>query len=419
MAAHAKKFSPSGAHRDIACPGRANACANIPRKPSSPYAMEGTIVHQLGGTCLKYDKDPKEYKGWWGWNSADGRIDVMQKVKPVKAVKSDMIKQIDDKMIEDVSWYVNAVQKSKAEMPGAIFKVEEKLDLTWLLPGVFGTGDHIILQPLVKAIIDDYKNGANFVEVENNTQLKMYGLMALGPDNPLMVEDVVLRLTQPNDFTSGLHPVREWAISAKDLYEWGYDVLKPAYDASLKPDAPLIAGSWCKWCDNDANCPELRKSSVENMFGKSVAVNEPIPPMLNAAEMTSIELDRCLELTDMMDVFIKAVKVEAQTRLEAGHAQAPTAFKMIEGKLGNNAWLSPETVSAALGSYLTRAECYDAKIKTPAKVKAALKAKGHKPKAIDAMLKPLLKTRKPGKPSMVSINHKKPALAPLSKRMFE
>jgi hypothetical protein len=380
--------------------------------------MEGTIVHQLGGTCLKYDKDPSFYKGWWGWNSADGKIDVMQKTKPVKSVKSDMVKQIDDKMIESITWYLDAVRKSQAQMPEAIFKVEEKLDLTWLLPGVFGTGDSLILQPLGRGIVDDYKNGTTFVEVEDNTQLKMYGLAALGPDNPLMLNEVLLRITQPNDFTPGLHPVREWSISVKDLYEWGYGVLKPAYEASLKPDAPLKAGSWCKWCDYDANCPELNRSSVENMFGRPVAVTESVPPMLNAVEMSSAELDRALALVDMMEVFIKAIRAEGQIRLESNHTQAPRTRKMVAGKLGNNAWLNPETVSTSLGSYLTRTECYDEKVKTPAKIKAALKAKGHKPKAIEAMLKALLKTRKPGAPKMVSINDKNPALAPLSEQMF-
>lgn len=63
MSAHAK-YSPSGAHRWMPCPGSIALELDIPNT-SSEYADEGTSAHHILSTCLLDGTDAERFIGKW------------------------------------------------------------------------------------------------------------------------------------------------------------------------------------------------------------------------------------------------------------------------------------------------------------------------------------------------------------------
>ena len=225
MLKHAK-LSPSGMFRALKCPGCINACDGIPRKPSSKYAMEGSIAHFLGERCLKRNEAAEAYFGNWGWDNGAGENGI-QVSYPTNTDSLRLIQKIDDDMCEAVQVYLDEVRCARKAVTGSTFHIEQRLDISWLVPGMFGTGDHVIVEPLGCTYVHDYKHGKGVaVEAIGNTQARIYGLGALGEDNPNAVEEIENVIVQPR----APHPdgrTRRERMDVEDLYAWGYEVLKP------------------------------------------------------------------------------------------------------------------------------------------------------------------------------------------------
>ena len=405
------KLSPSAAHRWLNCPGSVNLCKDIPRV-AQDYTHKGTVAHELAAVCLIRNENTKEYIGYWGWVNEKGGSG-LQKTEPGQSVIYK--RQIDEETALNVQIYLDTVRKERAQTGYGIFLVEEKLDASWIAPGVWGTGDSVITDPLNRIVVTDYKNGFTPVTVEENPQLMIYGLGALGKDNPNMVETVKLQIVQPN----GAPQVKEWAISVEELLTWGNDVLRPGVVATTKSDAILKTGDWCKWCPaKQANkCSELSRTSIETMFGSSVdIINEPIPNPPNPIDMTAVKIDTILQVADIMEDWLKAVREEAYRRLEQGSPDAPKNWKLVQGKLSNRAWKDENLVKMALGKQFDI--MLPLRVKSPAQIEKTLAAAGYKPKQRKELVDPLLKERKPGKPIMVPVTDNRPALPPAADQMF-
>ena len=148
MSNHAKKraLQPSGFKRTMNCPGWGVFCDthNIPPSPSSIYAIEGSAAHYLGEKCLRQNKDADHLVG------KNITLDERGKLVKVKCTVE---------MADAVQVYVDEIRRKRASLVGATFKIEERLDLGWLVPGMSGTGDHVAIEPLGTLYVDDYKHG--------------------------------------------------------------------------------------------------------------------------------------------------------------------------------------------------------------------------------------------------------------------
>jgi hypothetical protein len=125
MSDHAK-LSPSGAHRWIECPGSVRMTAGLPRK-SSPYAAEGTAAHQLAEMCLRNGKNAAEYLG------------------TIIKTKEDGDWNVTPDMAEAVQYHLDEVRRIHNWLGGDLH-IEVRLDLTEIVPGMFGTGDAVIVE---------------------------------------------------------------------------------------------------------------------------------------------------------------------------------------------------------------------------------------------------------------------------------
>ena len=56
-------FGGSSASRWLNCAGSTMLIASVPAKPSSGYADEGTVAHELAARCLKEDRHPRGFVG--------------------------------------------------------------------------------------------------------------------------------------------------------------------------------------------------------------------------------------------------------------------------------------------------------------------------------------------------------------------
>ena len=426
----ARTLQPSGFKRTMNCPGWGQFCERegIAPKPSGKYAAEGSVAHFLGEACLNTGKEPHEYVGGSGiYNAGVCTFDISAS-PPSKVPGEYFVFDITNDMADGVKVYTDEVRRKLAATVGAALTVESRLDLGYLVPGMHGTGDAVIVEPLGRLYVDDLKFGQGVaVEVGtkpgDNEQLTIYALGALGDDNPHMVEEVVVTITQPR----AIHPagpIRSIRYNVDELIAWGIDVLVPAAKASIVPGAPLLPGSWCKWCDAEGICPALRKQALEAADIMFDPEGVPFPPARQSTPqppqtMSKEQMDQILAVTGQVETWLKAIKAEAYSRLENGNPEAPTTFKLVAGKLSNRAWADEDKVYDRVKTFLPRKEVYVEKVLSPAQMDKTLKRVGKRVGSeIVEILAPLLQERKPGAPSMVPAGDARKALPPRAEIMF-
>ena len=428
MGVHAKLgLGPSGFRRTINCAGWPNLCKQLPRPETNEYAAEGSVAHHLAEVCLSENKDPGGYEGITGWyNNGRCGLGSSDIARPAEKGKH-FIFTVDAEMIEAVRIYIDHIRSVIEKYPKALTSIEEKVDLEWLAPGMFGTADFTLTVPLETLYVFDYKHGRGVVvELDEDPtkapQAPLYALGVLGPDNPYMVEEVVCTIVQPRaPHSEG--PVRTMGYDVAELYEWGQKVVKPAALAIEKPDAPVVVGDWCKFCpaakaigdDGRMFCPAIQdqqKASAELMFGtdslaKADKVQRPDP-----TKASGPRLGRILDAIPAIEEVIKAYKEEAYRRLETNDDDKPENYKLVQGKLSNRAWANEEKVYENFKKILPRKEVIIEKVASPAQLEKALKKAGPYTSSLKVTVESLLKERVPGKPIMVPVTDKRPEYQP-------
>ena len=337
------RYSPSKLKRILGCPGYLNKIAGLPRQPSGVHAMRGSIAHFLAERCIHRGTDAIEYVDHWGWylsgsRASDGkRVISIQKTPPTGNPEDfDLLTQIDVDMCSAVQVYVDEIRRVRSlvyAVGQANYLVEQRLDLSWLIDGMFGTADHIAWLPLDTLYVDDYKNGHGVVEVDD-PQFEAYALGALGEHNERMIETIDIGVTQPN----AVHcdgPVRRLRMSAEELYAWGYDVLKPGIEKTKDPDAPCIPGSWCTWCEakQAGTCDEYRQQTANVMFSAGVPAAAAGIVLPDPKSMTGEQLREAIRFADLLKEWISEVRSEGFDRLDKNHIDPPPGYKLAPGRV--------------------------------------------------------------------------------------
>lgn len=232
MSAHAR-LSASAAHRWLHCP------ASLGESKPSIHAATGTFAHEIAATCAFEGRDPQTFLGHKG--NVDG-FDI----------------ECDQEMVDAIKLYVDAVRGDMqpgdevwAEMPlqTALQKVDEDMG---------GTADFVRYRPSTNHLrVWDFKYGAGvYVEVDDNSQLKIYGLGAMVEVNKPIL-DVTLSIVQPR--FEGAAPVRDFDFKAVDILDFVADIREAAV-RTREPNPQPVAGEQCKaFCPNARTCPELEK----------------------------------------------------------------------------------------------------------------------------------------------------------------
>ena len=369
------RLGPSN-HRWPNCPGSVKQEAQYPDE-TNKYAIDGTGSHLLLELCLNTKRLDVRADEWlqrtigegheempMGWHVDQERCDRVQ-------MALDYIKRRHDEI------NVTLVKAESLSNPGECFGRDDwwgTVDIT--LSGVDKvTGQHIIE-------VIDYKDGRGYVSEKNNSQLISYAGGRLGP----MIlnratgeyeahQDKLVRMTIIQPKTN--IPVRYQEMEAKELWS-KVKSLAIAAKSTDHPNAPLIASQradgWCQWCKHKGACSASTAQAMEGVAAMTSnteggdLLTSLQSGQISPVDMTDEQISAILDAAALITKMIENVKVEAQTRLEAGN-HIP-GYKMGSGP-GKSTWRDDEEVVAAKlkGMRVKKGDIYPAKLISPAAAK--------------------------------------------------
>lgn len=385
------KLSPSSAHRWLACPGSVVLESRCP-DTSSAYADEGTAAHELAAKCLTQELDASSFVG-----------------STIRVGDTDYKATLE--MAEHVQLYIDYVRSFEGEL-----LVEQEVPVSRYTgeAGAVGTSDAVIVDGRTITIIDlKYGRGVK-VEAERNPQLMLY---ALGSCEELEYlgdfTNFRFAIVQPRK----LH-ISEWECAYDDLYFFAGEVEEAAeavraaeYAMAKDPETQyyLRPGErQCKFCRAKAICPALRDYVLETVAGDFVDLDVPIRPQLEGARVVDNHLlGELLSAVDLIEDWCRAIRARAEEELMAGR-EVP-GYKLVEGRKGPRKWADEKAVEDALKAAGLQPEAIcDFSLISPTTAEKRVKA-GVIDKGVWEQIQDLI-VRKPGKPAVVPVSDKRPAL---------
>lgn len=373
--AHAT-WAASSTARNVHCPGALTLAALAPPQKESIHAARGTACHQIAEKCLRTGRDASEFLG------------------DIEETKEHKI-EIDEELVNSAQMYVDYVRSRDTDCQTTTW-IEEKFKLDDLDPpfDAGGTGDAIIYDAETRTLeIVDLKNGMGVVDATENPQLRTYALGAMLHHKGLAVEWVKVTIVQPRaPHKDGR--IRSETFHVVDLMEWTADLLAAMQRSRHAMDERAAAGNnsvsldewaetWlkpgrCKFCPAEGFCPALRAKAIDKQNGvvKVWFEDSGEPKISNMPDMMSPEeLARTLDLLDLVEDWIKAVRGYAHAQAENG-AEIPGYY--LADKIGNRKWAAEDAkVVQDLRSVvkLTDDEIYETKLRSVAQIEKVLGSK--------------------------------------------
>lgn len=288
------KFSPSAAHRILACTPSLLLEQQFPNDTST-YAAEGTAAHDLAEHKLK-----KALK--------------MRSKKPISEYDSDEMDEYTDTYVEYV---LETIEKAKENCKDLQILIEQKLDFSDYVEGGFGTGDFITVGTGTLHVIDFKYGRGVIVSAEKNQQMMLYALGALSLFDMLYdIEKVTMTIVQPrvDNFSA-------YEMSVEELLKWAEEELKPKAELALKGEGKFCAGEHCRFCRAKNKCRARALKNLELMkyefADPALLSDEEIAEIMGVAE----ELSKWAS-----DIYTYA------TALAINEDKQWDGFKLVEGR---------------------------------------------------------------------------------------
>lgn len=306
---HAKRYSPSGSHRWLTCPGSVRLEAQFPDR-TSEAAEEGTLAHELCELKLKhyfYTTEMTRRK----YNAA------------VKKLKGDPL--WDNEMEGHTDTYLDYVKSLALSLPTRPYvAIEKRVNISTFVPDCFGTADCILIAGETLHVID-FKYGKSpegRVEAKHNTQMQLYALGAYASYRLLYsFKQVVLHIIQPR-LQDG---ITSWETTLDDLLKFGAwagerAALADSPEAEFNPDPKA-----CRYCKAGALCRARADKNTE-LYQES----ESDPAVLSPEEIGTY-LKAGLDI----DRWLKTLQAYALSQCLAG--KDIPGWKAVEGR-GSREW---------------------------------------------------------------------------------
>jgi hypothetical protein len=303
----------------------------MPPKPSSKYADEGTLLHNVMAELIMGDEAPEHYLGARYEDQILTQDLIDNKIKPAL----EALDAIDSKRVMEI-------------------EAETRVGFGDLLPGVFGSTD-LIGRLGNRAVVLDWKFGDGvMVEVEENPQLMFYAAAAMRTPEAQWAFDgateIEMVIVQPPE-------VRRWVTTPERIAEFELQLVQAVKQAE-KPDAKLAVGDHCRWCAAKPICPKM-----------TGAVDRALKVQIDA--LPAEQISNYLKNADMLEEWIKDLRSLALQMLESG-AKLPE-YKLV-AKRAIRSWSDEEKAKVALFAYgLTESEVMESSVVSPAKAEKALK----------------------------------------------
>ena len=302
---HSKIVGGSTAKRVMNCPGSVALVQKMPPKPSSKYADEGTLLHNVIAEIVMSDKHPES---WLGTTYND------------QVLTLDLI---DDKLLPALA-ALDQIDPNK-EMEIA---AETRVGFGDLLPGVFGSTD-LIGRIGNRAIVLDWKFGDGVaVDVEENPQLMFYAAAAMRTEESKWAfegaTEIEMVIVQPP-------AVKRWVTTPARIAQFEKDLVK-AVKLAQQPDAELKVGDHCRWCAAKPVCPQM-----------TGAVDRALKTQVESIDVQT--LGAYLANADLLEDWIKDLRALAHQILDSG---APVPGYKLVAKRGTRQWVDETKAAKAL-----------------------------------------------------------------------
>lgn len=328
---HSSLVGGSTASRVINCPGSVALVAQMPPKPSSKYADEGTLLHDVISDLLQSDAGVSEYIGR-SYNGVELTQDLIDsKITPALGA----LNEIDPDMVMDI-------------------EVECNVSYGEFIPGAFGSVD-LIGRLGNRTIVLDWKFGDGVpVPAENNKQLLFYAAAARRTLDTRWAfegtDEIELIIVQPPH-------IRRWVTTFETLDRFEVDLLR-AVKLAQRPDAPIASGEHCRWCAAKPICPVVngeidraRRTSLQNL--------------------NSDEIGELLRKADAFESWVKDLRELAFTMLE--NDKPVTGYKLV-AKRATRQWVDEDEAADRLLSFgLLEEEIIKTELISPAQAEKVLK----------------------------------------------
>lgn len=375
------ELGPSQADRYLNCPGSVEASRGAPNEETT-YAAEGTVAHYLSEIMRKRLIE-------------HGVTDISETLGQIYQTGSLKVK-VDDEMVASVRDYVNVCVK----VPGKAF-IEARVKLDPYAPGAFGTLDDGRVSKN-QIVLTEFKHGMGVkVEAKMNPQLLLQALglweglkqtpAPLNYESPSNVK-VILRVSQPR-----LDHFDEWVTDMGTILYWAANTYRPTVIAIENGSAKgkFKAGDWCHFCRIRFSCAERAKLT------QLVPEQEFDDAFVSPVALTQAQTMAILPKLHSLEAWIKSFKIHVRQEAAAGRLPG---YKVVEGKAARTFKVSEEEVVATLElEGYTRDQLY-----TQPELKSA-------PQIMEIVGKnneivPLIIQKGRGKPTLVPVSDKRPAI---------
>jgi hypothetical protein len=334
MAAHSSIVGGSTAKRVIACPGSVKLVQQMPPRPSSRYADEGTLCHTIMEAVLTQDRQPEEFIG-----DTLGSVTVTQelidtKIRPAQAALNEIDPNYD-----------------------MTYACEVVVGFGDALPGVFGSAD-LIGRLGDTAVVLDWKFGDGVdVAVEENPQAMFYAAAAMRTPKVAWafkgVTSVECIIVQP----TAVKPVKWWRTTPDRIRAFERQLFAAVKEA-MGPEPSMQTGDHCRWCAAKPVCP-LLTGAVDRALRTSLQ------------NIDAVQLAAMLEQAPQIEDYLADVRALAQQMLEQG-VPVP-GFKLV-AKRATRQWINADEAKTALSRLgLDDTELTETKLVSPAQAEKALK----------------------------------------------
>ena len=286
-------LSASSSHRWLNCNPSARLELEFEDRESEA-AAEGTAAHALCEHKLK-------------------RALKKRSKKPVSQYDNDEMDAYTDDYVQFV---LETIAEAKQTCNDPLVMVEQRLDFSCYVPDGFGTGDCIIVADHRMHIIDFKYGQGVLVESEQNPQMMLYALGALRIYEDLYdIDEVALTIFQPRR-----ENISTWVISVADLKKWAEDVLKLKAELAFAGQGDYCPGPWCTFCRAAVKCRARAEEKLRLAQYEFAA-----PPLLTDAEIEEI-LGKIGDLTHW------ANEIMAYAQEAALQGKEWNGWKVVEGR---------------------------------------------------------------------------------------
>lgn len=376
--AHAK-LSASGSKKWLTCTPSVALEENFPDERSG-YADEGTFAHEVFELAV---------------------LTWLERVKANKAraeynkLKANTLwsQDLEDNVRAAVEKAKDAITAARQRCADPVVLVEQRLDFSAWVPEGFGTGDLVVIADDLVEVLD-YKHGKGvFVDAQDNSQMRLYGLGAYNQLAHLYdIKRVRMTILQPR-----LDNYSSEELSIEELLQWGETVVKPRAQLAWEGLGELVPGEHCTsgFCRARFQCPARAEAALA-VARQDFALR---PPEL----LTTEQLLAVLDKAELAIKWLSDVQAYALKQAESGH-EIP-GWKLVEGR-ANRKYVDPEAVAQKLlAAGVPEAAIYERSLLGITAMEKALGKKRFTELLDELVIKPA------GKPTLVPEGDKRPAIS--------